>query len=202
MGAVQIKELSHTHQAFMDYMLLNPHASLKDMSACFGYTVAWISTVINSDAFQAEFALRRKDISARVASTTLEKIKIVADMGLDRLMDIVPHTGDADLVLETTDKMLKCLGISHKTPPGALQGSGPAFQQNNFFVLSKDKLSSLRGQIVNGQALPVAPDELPDPTAAALSLAQGDSLGQVCGDSSIPSEVTRNDGSSETGSAV
>lgn len=171
MAEVQIRDISHTHEAFMDWMLLNPHRTLGEMAAVFGYSQSWVSVVINSDVFQRKFAERRGDVNVLVTETTVSKMQAVADIGLSRLTAIMPTISDPEFIAKTTDRMLERLGYTHKSP----QGTAPLVQ-NNYFI-GKDKLASLRGVIINGSAERA---DVNNPAAEQLAAPAGDTMGQVC----------------------
>ena len=53
-----IKKVSYSHSAMIDMILVNPMISQNQLAAHFGYSASWISTVMASDAFKAQFAKR------------------------------------------------------------------------------------------------------------------------------------------------
>ena len=73
------------HEAFADYMLVNPGCTLREMGAVFGYSIAWICTVINQDMFKAYFAERRGGINASIAEYLPTKLAAAAPLAPERL---------------------------------------------------------------------------------------------------------------------
>ena len=63
----QIQKLNHTHDAIMRWLVLNPGRTQGECAVELGMTQAWLSQVINSDMFQAEY--RRRCAEAGVADT-------------------------------------------------------------------------------------------------------------------------------------
>lgn len=57
-----IAKLHYTHDAMVDLIIANPAISQNELAYRFGYSPAWVSRVLASDAFQAQLALRTKDI--------------------------------------------------------------------------------------------------------------------------------------------
>lgn len=58
----EIQTVSYTHEALIDQLIAQPWTSQNEIAAHFGYTAAWISTIMQSDAFQAKLAERREAI--------------------------------------------------------------------------------------------------------------------------------------------
>ena len=48
-----LKTWRHQHDFLLNYVLMNPFASLKELSKVTGFTLSWLSTVINGKLFQA-----------------------------------------------------------------------------------------------------------------------------------------------------
>lgn len=83
---VQISSLSHHHLAIMDFMLTNPQVPLWAVASHFNRTQAWLSTVINSDLFQAHFHERRQLMEQSQAEAIKDKLFNMASKGLDKLI--------------------------------------------------------------------------------------------------------------------
>jgi hypothetical protein len=144
-----ILRLRHTHEAIMDFMLMNPGAPLSQMATEFGYTVSWLSTVINSDLFQMRFAERRAEVDSLVHADIPARMRGIVGMGLEKIAGHMEKTQDMDFVSETTDKLLHRLGYA---PKASSAPSAPSTQQNNFFLASPEMLQSARATI---QAAPI-----------------------------------------------
>lgn len=142
-----IAELRHTHDAFMDYMLLNPGATLKQMGAEFGYTVPWLSTVINSDLFQMRLAERRKEVDDLVHADIPARMRGIVAMGLEKIADHMEVTQNQEYIADTTDMLLHRLGYAPKAQQ-ATSPAAPQNQQNNFFVVPQDALQMARDKIL------------------------------------------------------
>ena len=64
------EKMNYTHQACIDLMIAHPELTQRAIAKRFGYTEAWLSTVICSDAFQAMLA----NPACRVHMPEAEKI--------------------------------------------------------------------------------------------------------------------------------
>ena len=106
--------LSHTHEAVMNWMLMNPDKPLRACADHFGYTQSWLSTLIHSDIFQAKLAERQEGIRARIADSIPQKMRMAVDVGLEKLATKLEETEDADFILDATDKLLHRLWATKK----------------------------------------------------------------------------------------
>ena len=132
------------HEAFADYMLINPQCRLREMSAHFGYTVAWICTVTNSDMFQAYFAKRRGDINSSIAADLPTKLAAAAHLATERIMEVVEKSDDADTLIDAFDKILH----RHGYAPVSGTNPGATINAQNVFYITKDELAASRTKLL------------------------------------------------------
>lgn len=57
-----IAKLRYTHEAMVDLIIANPAISQNELARRFGYSPAWVSRVLASDAFQTKLAERSKEV--------------------------------------------------------------------------------------------------------------------------------------------
>lgn len=89
-AAVQIDRISYTHDAVIDFIIANPQASQGQIAAQFGYTPAWMSIIINSDAFQARLRSRRNEVvDPALVATVNDRFKGVLSRSLEKLADLL-----------------------------------------------------------------------------------------------------------------
>jgi hypothetical protein len=160
-----ISRLTHAHDAILDWLLMNPTATLTQMGEALGYSPPWLSLVINSDLFQAKYAERRQTIEASIASDIPAKMRVIAQLGLEKLADKIARTQDAEFLLETTDKMLHRLGYAPSKGPTTVQQTNV---QTNVYAVDAATLAKHRERIVE-QSL-AATKTLPQAPAAGVSL--------------------------------
>jgi hypothetical protein len=87
-AAVQIDRISYTHDAVIDFIIANPQASQGHIASTFGYTQAWMSTIINSDAFQARLRSRRGEVvDPALVATINDRFRGVLARSLERLAE-------------------------------------------------------------------------------------------------------------------
>ena len=154
-----VKRLSHTHEDIARWLLANPTRPLKECAVYFGYTQAWLSCIIHSDAFQARLrklqdgadAVTLLDVPARlrgVASSALEGLGVQVDHALKETEgNGIVHR---QFLLDTAEITLKALGFGGpKTAPAP--ANGPLFQQNNYNIspVPPETLARARETLLN-----------------------------------------------------
>lgn len=123
-SANSIRRVNYTHDAMIDFLIANPTATHKDITAAFGYTQSWISRVINSDAFQARLAVRKGDIvDPTLVLTVEEKLRALTDMSLEVVMDKLALTKDANLAVKALELSTKALGYGARPQNVTMQQS-------------------------------------------------------------------------------
>ena len=147
------------HEAFADYMLINPGCTLREMAAVFGYSIAWICTVINQDMFKAYFAERRGDINASIAEDLPTKLAAAAHLATERLIEVLEKSDDADTLIDAFDKVLHRYGYAPNAKGGA-QSTTVMNQQNNVFYLNREELASARSQLLANHAQPALEEKV------------------------------------------
>ena len=154
-------KLSLTHEAIIDWILVNPEKKLKECAATFGYSQSWLSSIINSGAFQAKLAERRLEISSAVALTIPDKLSAITHVALDNIAAHIEKNPDPEFSLKVLQKGMEGLGM------GAKANGAPLLQQNqmNIYLGTKEDLAAARRLILEQQqgippALPPAIEDV------------------------------------------
>jgi len=156
MSATQIKRVNHRHEAIIDFLLGNPDVKNLDV-LCRHINVSrsWLSIVMNSDAFRAEYARRRDEYNQELAAGVQRKLYDVTLDALDRVAEAV-RDGDCDprFALDTVDKATNRLGF------GPSKGSGVSVEinQQSVHLVDKSLLQSARDsmrKVINVPTNPV-----------------------------------------------
>lgn len=106
-----VQRVSHTHEAILQFMIANPAAPLGLVAAHFGYTQPWLSTLIHSDAFQAQLRRRQNEVFGEVVIAELkDKIVGAAHIAIDKLAEKVEVANDIRDVTDAAEMLLKSLG--------------------------------------------------------------------------------------------
>lgn len=149
---VQLGRLSITHEAVMDWLLCNPgRGQMRDCAEHFGFTRAWLSSMVWSDAFQAKLADKKEELFAASVIPVREQINGIALRAMDRLAEKIEETEDGKFLLDTADKMLHKLGYAPKVDlaPGVTSNT-----QNNYYGVDAGLLAQARENAKKGGGTP------------------------------------------------
>lgn len=109
--SVQLKKLSPTHHAIMNYLVANPCVPLSIVAKEFGITQPWLSVVLNSDIFRDMMGKRQDAVFHHTVMPLKEKMTVLASKGLDKLIDKMDVELDMDVARKTTEGVLDRLGF-------------------------------------------------------------------------------------------
>ena len=134
-AANAIARVSYTHDAMIDLVIACPGSSQGEIAKHFGFTQAWVSRVINSDAFQARLAERKTEIVDPTLTATLEeRLKALASRSVDVVMGKLENSMDGNFALKALEVTSKSLGFGAREKNLAVQ--------NNFVVALPQKHGS------------------------------------------------------------
>lgn len=134
-AANSIARVKYTHDGFIDMLLENPAISQTAIANHFGYSGAWVSRVMNSDAFLARLAQRKSDIvDPTIAATLEEKFRTLASLSLDVVIDKLSTVKNPDTALKALEISSRALGY------GARQANVNV--QQNFVVAMPTKVAT------------------------------------------------------------
>ncbi len=107
-----IKKVSYTHDAMVDRILREPTISGKDLALYFNRSEAWISAIINSDAFQARLAQRKTELVDPVILVEIEsRFQTLAHQSLDIIQKKLAGGQNTDLAMKSLELSTKALGF-------------------------------------------------------------------------------------------
>lgn len=132
-------KIRYTHEAMADLIIENPAISQNQLAAYFGYSPGWISTVINSDAFQSFLASRKAElVDPELRLTLNERFRALATQSLRILQAKVSKPEDqvdAGVALKALELSGKALGLGGNAPTQVL-------------IASEDRLSNLAHRLI------------------------------------------------------
>jgi hypothetical protein len=149
----------YTHQAMIDLIIeRGGRISNAELALYFGYSQSWISTVMQSDAFQAAFAARREEIIDPRLRMSLEE----QARGLyARSMEILREKLNVDaanvpdqLALQTFAQSARALGYGARPPPSPSEDTNAALikhADNLVGLLRREKGRARAEEILDGQ---------------------------------------------------
>lgn len=141
--SVQIKKVNSWHQALAAWLIANPAKNQSEAAKHFGVTQAWLSTVINSDAFQDYFRQLQAEHTSSLLAPVVEKVRAAADQAVSeiqaRMNTDITKFSTKDL-LEVSDVMLKRAGYQG----AGARGAASAPQVIQVFQVSRETLEESR----------------------------------------------------------
>jgi hypothetical protein len=148
----RIAKVRYSHEAMIDMIIEDPSIRQNNLAEIFGVTVAWVSRIIGSDAFQGALAKRREDITDPFLFATIEeRLKGLAMHSIDVISKRLEDSQNVDVALKAMDTAVKALGFGARDRGHVTQ--------NNFVVQMPEKsLSSEawalehKGQMIEHQS--------------------------------------------------
>lgn len=108
-----LKKLNHRHQQICNWLLMHPDRTQGDCARELNYTEAWLSMIINSDAFQALYQQRAEATGQVAVHSIANKLKGVAGLALEKAAEKLQGPMCSEQFLGNTMKeTLKALGYS------------------------------------------------------------------------------------------
>lgn len=134
-AANALARVRYSHDAMIDLLLTEPGISQNKIAKVFGYSVPWVSRVINSDAFNARLAERKTEIiDPAILMNFDERLAAMASQSLDLVVEKLASPGGG-----TFDNALKALELSTRAMGyGAKQQN--VHVQQNFVVALPQKV--------------------------------------------------------------
>lgn len=139
----KLKKVRYTHDALIDAIIMNPEIRQRELAELFGFTEAWISTVVCSDSFQARLAVRRNDLVGHSMLLNFnERMKRMALKSLDRIEGELDKKMNCDvgIALEGLKIAAKGFGFGNGAQVQLTQSN----TQQNFVVQLPGKAASAR----------------------------------------------------------
>lgn len=133
-AAVAIARVKYSHDAMIDLIIAQPGVKQGEIAKHFGYTQAWVSRIMNSDAFLARLAQRKADlVDPSIALSIDERLRAVAAKSLDVVLEKLELVPTGEFALEAAAMASKALGY------GARQSNLNV--QQNFVVAMPAKVA-------------------------------------------------------------
>lgn len=157
----EVAKLTETHHQMMLWLVQNPGKRLADMSAEFGYSVPWLSQIINSNIFQARLKELQNVEDVCVLADLPAKLRGLTSQAVDELAVAVDDASKDSsklihrtFLMEVAELGLKSLGYGPK--PASAPVAPPFMQQNNTFVtVSPEVLAKAREKLLeSANAIP------------------------------------------------
>ena len=119
-----IEKVGYTHDAMIDCIIANPSVTGGQLAAVFGFTPAWISQVVSSDAFKSRLAERKGElVDPGIAASVEERMEGLLRQSMDVVAEKLFASKDADLATKTMEISTKALGFGARDRGAAVNAS-------------------------------------------------------------------------------
>lgn len=125
-----LQKVRYPHDAMIDEIIIDPNIKQGELARRFNRTEAWISIIVNSDAFKFRLKERKAElVDPQIRASVEERLDAVAKRALDKLLDRLegkngPNMSDNNLIQAAK------LGVGNKNALPA------PMQQNNLYVVN------------------------------------------------------------------
>ncbi len=151
-----IQKVRYSHDGMIDLIVQDPSISQNKLAEVFGYTPAWVSLVMSSDAFKERLAARKEElIDPAIRASLDERFRAVVTRSLEVLQEklaapasVVPDA----LALRAAELGAKALGLGGNAPPQA-----PAVPADHLdrlaqrLVTLQSKIQTPEGAVIDGE---------------------------------------------------
>lgn len=111
----RIQKLNWKHGMILDLIVENPEMKQKDIAVATGMSQSWISTIMGTDLFRAEYERRRALVVAATTEAIADQLRANVQKGISRLGEIVQNSESSDATATNATKvMLGALGMGGK----------------------------------------------------------------------------------------
>jgi len=128
-----VKKVSITHDAIIDYVMTQPQATYREIAGQFDYTPEGIGIIVRSDSFKARLEVRKADlVDPIIRQSVEERLTGLAHASIDILQRKLATSDDPKLALATLDATSRAAqyGARSGVPAGGVtfvvQLPGPA----------------------------------------------------------------------------
>lgn len=158
----QIARVSHKHDAIILWLLTYPDRKLSDCAEYFGYTQAWLSTIIHSDMFQMAYREKANELGTATVHTLRDKLTNLAVLTVDKITERVEAGIASERLLgETMRNTLSSLGYGSSAP------TVDARSQQVHFHLDAEKIIEARERAATARA-GTTPSKIEEPAAPSF----------------------------------
>lgn len=146
-----IATIKYSHDALIDAIIANPQASQGQLAAHFGYSAAWVSTIMASSVFKDRLADRRGElIDPSITASIEERFRALTERSLQVLQEKLsqPTISIPDnLALRAAELGAKAMGIGGNAPPPPPPADHLSKLSERLILLQR----SIQAQVIEGE---------------------------------------------------
>ena len=157
---MELQKLNHRHDQIAEWLVVNGDKTLTECAKHYGYTLPWMSQIVNSDMFQALYLELCNDRKVAAVHTVRNKMSNAASLAIDKIIDGLKDDlpGGPD-PMEAAELMLDRLGFSPKSNGNGNNGQAAGGDINNNYYLTPDELRDARERARDERTVVVNPVE-------------------------------------------
>ncbi len=148
-----LEKLRYSHKDMIDCIIANPGISQGALAARYGYSQAWISNVMASDAWQSALAARRAElVDPTLVATIEERFRGIVHLSQTRVLEALEKPAcPVGVALKALEMGAKAIGMGgNNQPPPTAPGQDHLAHLSNRLV---DLLGDARKGVTHeGQA--------------------------------------------------
>jgi hypothetical protein len=119
------------HEAVIDMWLVDPTLKQGEIAAALGKTQAWLSILVNSDAFRAKYAARKAELVDPYISEGAEtRLRAVVSEAANELLERITLAPKA----VSTKDLTAVVGAASRALGMGAGAAGPSFQQTLYVI--------------------------------------------------------------------
>lgn len=166
-----IKRVGVKHEAILNFLLANPLVKMGDAAEHFKVSRAWLSLIVHSDVFQRKLRERQDIHFDHSILPAMEKVQLVADLALDRMLECLPYESDVGKLNLVADRALSRLGYG--------TDSGGGTQVNVQVNVDRSLLERAREKIGGGVMRPALEVQSESGSAREMQAGGGGAVGEA-----------------------
>ena len=143
----QLKSVKWWHETLIDWMIANPHLTLRDAAKFFDCSALYVGMLIRSDMFRARLTERQEALSSAVLSDIKDRIHSIGQLSMNVIEEKLRKTPVSHQSLDAVRKVAEmALNASGHAAP---RGGGGQVQINigvapEVLVRAREKLMRLQ----------------------------------------------------------
>ena len=154
----RIAKMNPTHDAMVDFLLANPGIPQHKIASHFGYTQAWVSSLMASDAFKNALRARKVElIDPTLVATMEERFRELTERSVEKLMELI-HTNpnlDPEILIKAATLGAKSLGLGQKESTHTI-----VLPEQDRLAILAERLTKLQSQKRNEGVIDVQVTEI------------------------------------------
>ncbi len=115
--SANIQKMGMQHEQIMRLLIARPFMSLRELAIETGYTVPWLSVVINSDCFKSKMKEMQDGMNSGLVQDVGTQLKATLQVGMEQMRHLLNNEGNIQNVNSSVEMMLKMSGYGQQVQP-------------------------------------------------------------------------------------